>query len=254
MNDSLDQALSERFALQHDELPKPDFAGVHRRAAQMSTDPAPRRRPNGHRRWSVRSVLAAAAVIAVLAGAGVAIAAAVGAFEGTPAPADVSTNFEQLNRFADAAIQQGFSTKLPQTDASKAHGVVEIQTSDGPEDLWAAPDDQGGQCYLIDWANDPVGQDGSKGGINGCEQSPPPPSNISFGDVWVYAHPDMTTVYGSVYVPASTVQITLDDGSTVTLPVVENLFLGSVPKAASVDKATAFNGSGDEVAQSPESK
>ena len=76
-------------------------------------------------------VVVAVAVIA-LAGTGVAIAAGLGAFEGTPAPPDVSTNFTKLNQFADAAIQQGFSTKLPQTDASKAHGVVEIQTPGRP--------------------------------------------------------------------------------------------------------------------------
>ena len=141
--------------------------------------------------------------------------------------------------------------KLPQTDASRAHGVVEIQTPDGPEDLWAAPNDQGGQCYLIDWANDPIGKDGSRYGVNGCEQSPPPPSNISVSDVWVYLHPDVMTVYGSVYVPAATVQITLDDGSSVTLPVVENLFLGSLPKGTKLDKVVALDASGNEVAERP---
>jgi hypothetical protein len=199
--------------------------------------------------WRWRPVLVAAVVVVALACAGVAIAAGFGAFEGTPAPPDVSTNFTKLNQFADAAIQKGFSLKLPQTDASKAHGVIETQTSDGPEDLWAAPNNQGGQCFLIDWANDPPGQDGSKYGFNGCEQSPPPPSNISFSDVWIYAHPDLMTVYGSVYVPAARVQITLDDGSTVTLPVVENLFLGSLPRGTKLNRAIAFDKAGNQVAQ-----
>jgi hypothetical protein len=127
-------------------------------------------------------------------------------------------------------------------------------TPDGPEDLWAAPNNRGGQCYLIDWANDPIGKDGSRYGVNGCEQSPPPRSNISVSEVWVYLHPDVMTVYGSVYVPAASVQITLDDGSSVTLPVVENLFLGSIPRGTKVDKVTAFNNAGNEVAHSPESK
>jgi hypothetical protein len=249
MTYSLDQALSERFALQRDELPTPDFADVLRRANQVTTRPEPRKPSRGHRLWGLRPVLAVALIVGVLAGAGVGIAAAVGAFEGTPAPPYVSTNFKQLNQFADAAIQKGFSNKLPQTDASKAHGVVEIQTPDGPEDLWAAPNDQGGQCYLIDWPNDPVGTDGSRYGLNGCEESPPPPSNISFGDVWVYLHPDVMTIYGSVYVPAATVQITLDDGSTATLPVVESLFIGSLAKGTKVETATAFDHAGNQVAQ-----
>jgi hypothetical protein len=254
MTDSLDQALSERFALQHDELPMPDFADVLRRATQISTHPEPRKPSRGQRLRGVRPILAAALVVGVLAAAGVGIAAGFGAFQGTPAPPDVSTSFKQLNEFADVDVQNGFASAFPQTDASKAHGVIEIQTPDGPEDLWAAPNNQGGQCYLIDWANDPVGKEGSRNGFDGCEQTPPPTSNISVNDVWVYKHPDVVTVYGSVYVPAATVQISLDDGSSVTLPVVENLFLGSAPRGATVDKVTAFDTAGNEVAQSPESK
>jgi hypothetical protein len=249
MTDSLDQALTERFALQHDELPIPDFADALRRATQISTHPEPRKPSGGHRLRGVRPILAAAFVVGVLAAGGVGIAAAFGAFEGTPAPPDVSTNFKRLNEFANVDVQTGFAKAFPQTDASKAHGVIEIQTPDGPEDLWAAPNNQGGQCYLIDWANDPIGKDGGRYGVNGCEQSPPPASNISVGDVWVAPHPDVMTVYGSVYVPASTVRITLDDGSSVTLPVVENLFLGSVPRGATVDKFAAFDTAGNQVAE-----
>jgi len=203
-------------------------------------------------RWrtrGLRPIVVTVVTVALLACAGVGIAAGFGAFEGTPAPADVSANFTLLNQFADAAIQKGFSSKLPQTDASKAHGVIEMQTSDGPEDLWAAPNNQGGKCYLIDWANDPPGKDGSKYGFNGCEQSPPPSSNISFSDVWVYTHPDLMTVYGSVYVPAATLEITLDDGSMMTLPVVENLFVGSLPRGTKVNRVTAFDTAGNQVAE-----
>jgi hypothetical protein len=201
-------------------------------------------------RRSRRRYTAVAAAVAVLVLAP-ATWAAVDAFEGTPAPPDVSTNFRQLNQLADSTIQEGFASKLPQTDPSKAHGVVEIQTADGPEDLWAAPNDQGGQCYLIDWPNDPPGADGSRYGVDGCEESPPPASNISFSDVWVYEHPDVMTVYGTVYVPAATVQVTLDDGSTLALPVVEHLFLGSAPKGAKVENLTARNASGNVVANAP---
>src|SRR5207253_6815488 len=169
--------------------------------------------------------------VAALVGAGVAIAAGFGAFEGTPAPPDISTTFTQFNKMADAAVQQGIAAKWPQADVSKAHGVIEVETADGPEDLWAAPNDQGGECYFIDWANDPPLQDGSKYGMGGgcgpsppAASSPPPSSNISFGDVWVAGHPDLMTVFGTVNVPAATVQITLGDGSSVTLPVIEHFF------------------------------
>ena len=75
-------------------------------------------------------------------------------FQGTPAPPAVSTSFEGLNRFADATIRAGFARQAPHADVSKAHGVIEIQTADGPQDLWAAPNDEGGVCWFIDFAND----------------------------------------------------------------------------------------------------
>ncbi len=248
MNDDL-QRLREFRA----EIPAPDEET--RRTIYAYATSKPQSRSQRSVRW--RPVLVTAVAVAALAGAGVAIAAGVGAFEGTPAPPDVSTNFTQLNKMADAAIQQGISATWPQVDASKAHGVIEIQTPDGPQDLWAAPNDQGGQCYFIDWANDPPAQDGIKYGFGGgCGPPPPPPASspppaspISFGDVWVAGHPDLMTVWGTVHVDAATVQITLDDGSTVTLPVVEHAFLGSLPKGTKLDKVAAFDSAGNQVAE-----
>jgi hypothetical protein len=202
----------------------------------------------GRRSGGLRPVVVTLATLAVLACAGVGIAAAFGAFEGTPAPPDVTTNFAQLNQLAGSAVQRGFYSNLPQTDASKAHGVLEIQTADGPEDLWAAPDNKGGQCYLIDFANDSAGTNGVLS-VNGCEQSPAPPANLSFSDVWIPSHPDLMTVYGTAYVPAKTVRLTLDNGSTRTLPVVENLFIGSLPRGTRVNNVTAFDKAGNQVAE-----
>lgn len=196
----------------------------------------------------MRPVVVTVVVVALLACAGVGIAAAFGAFEGTPAPPDVTTNFAQLNQVAGSAVQRGFYLNLPQTDPSKAHGVLEIQTADGPEDLWAAPDNKGGQCYLIDFVNDSAGTNGVLS-VDGCEQSPAPPTNLSFSDVWINTHADLMTVYGSVYVPAKTVQLTLDNDSTMTLPVVENLFIGSLPRGTKVNKVTAFDTAGNQVAE-----
>jgi hypothetical protein len=212
-------------------------SGKNRRVGRLA------KKPHG-----LRPVVVTLVVVALLACAGVGIAAAFGAFEGTPAPHDVSTNFSQLNQVAGTAVQNGFYRSMPQTDASKAHGVLEIKTADGPEDLWAAPESKGGQCYLIDFANDSASTNGVLS-INGCEQSPAPSSNISFSDVWAYTHPDIMTVYGSVYVPAKTVQLTLDNGSTMTLPVVENLFMGSLPRGTKVNKVTAFDTAGNQVGE-----
>jgi hypothetical protein len=218
----------------------------------------PRDLPNRHGLRRLRPVLVAAVAVAALAGAGVAIAAGLGVFEGTPAPPDVSASFSQLNRMPDAAVQQGIAAKWPQADVSKAHGVIEVQTPDGPEDLWAAPNDQGGQCYFIDWANDPTEQDGTKYGFGGCPPawSTTNPIN-SPGLSWIVGHPSLMTAWGIVSVDAASVELTLQDGSTMTLPVVEHVFLGSIGEPAGqtgigdtrIEKATAFDASGNQVSE-----
>jgi hypothetical protein len=170
-------------------------------------------------------------------------------FPGTAAPPAVSTSFEGINRVADAAIRQGFARRFSHVDVSKAHGVIEIQTADGPQDLWAAPNDQGGLCWFIDFANDqPVGS--GQPGFGSCEVSTPPPSNIVFeGPGWTVAHPSLYTVDGRVYVGAATVQLTLADGSAANLPVIEGFFLGSLDKGAKVTQVTAYDKTGAKVAQ-----
>jgi hypothetical protein len=169
-------------------------------------------------------------------------------FQGTPAPPAISSSFEDNNKMADYATQQGFVHRFPHADVAKAHGVLEVQTSDGPEDLWAAPNDQGGQCWFVDFANDPPGPDGRQYGFGGCYDSTPPASNIAWGAVWVEPHPTLFTLSGHVFVPAVRVEVRLEDGSTRTLPVVEGFFLESLDKGAQVSQISAYDASGDEVA------
>lgn len=198
-----------------------------------------------------RPLVAVVVAVAALAGAGVAVAAGLGAFEGTPAPPDVSTSFSHFNQvIADSATQQSFASVVPQADVSKAHGVIEVQTADGPEDLWAAPNNQGGQCYFIDWANDVPSENGNRNGFGGCDPVPPPASNINWGAGSVAGHPDLVTAFGTVFVDATNVELTLGDGSTVTLPVVEHLFLTSLSKGTDVTKVVALDAAGNEVAES----
>ena len=170
-------------------------------------------------------------------------------FQGTPAPPAVSTSFEGLNRFADATIRAGFARQAPHADVSKAHGVIEIQTADGPQDLWAAPNDEGGVCWFIDFANDqPSGN--ARPGFGGCvTSSPPAPDILLEGPAWMLSHPSLSTVDGHVYTDAATVQLTLADGSTRTLPVIEGLFLGSLDKDAKVTQVAAYDKNGTKVAQ-----
>lgn len=196
-----------------------------------------------------RTVLVVAAAALVIVPSAVAFGGKIASlFEGTPPPPEVSTTFAEFNNMPDAAVQDGMAWKWPSVDVSKAHGVIEVQTPDGPEDMWAAPNDEGSQCYFIDFANDPAGEHGIAG-FGGC---PPPTSpgdtKINYGDVWTYEHPDLMTVYGSVYVDAATVRLTFDDGTTATIPVVEHLFLDSTAKDVKAATVTALDAAGNQVA------
>jgi len=169
-------------------------------------------------------------------------------FEGTPAPSDVSTTFSLFNDQPDPAVRDGIARRWPNVDVSKVHGVIEVQTPDGPEDMWAAPNDQGGQCYFIDFADDPVAT--GVHGFGSCTTSTPDPGEtIAPGELWTIEHPNLKTVYGSVYPDAATVRLTFEDGSTATLPVVEHLYLTSTARDAQAETVTAFDAAGNQVAQ-----
>ena len=206
-------------------------------------------------RRSWRPVLGVAVALVALAGAGVAIAAGFGAFEGTPAPPEITSDLTIPKQIIADATKQGMAQAFPQADVSHAHGVIEIQTPDGPEDLWAAPNDQGGECFFIDYANDPVGSSGGKPGSGGCFKDAHGDYKIvAAGPEWGIDHPDLLTIYGRVEVDAATVKIALHDGSTLTAPVAEHFYLASVrkpatPGGARLEKVTAFDATGTQVAE-----
>jgi hypothetical protein len=163
-------------------------------------------------------------------------------FQGTPAPPAVRTVF------ADWFTRQGFASRYPQADVSQAHGVLEVQSPDGPEDLWVAPNDEGGQCWFIDWANDPPGPDGQFG-FGGCYPVPVKEA-IDWGASWVPSHPTAQTLFGHVNDPATRAEIDLASGSTLHLPVVEGFFLASLAREDKVVQIRAYDASGEKVATS----
>jgi hypothetical protein len=253
------------------EVPAPDEATAER-VYRLATTPRPRWRRllfSGLSRRP-RLALAIAVVGVVLVPTALAFGGRIIAlFQGTPAPPAISFVFTGQNRFAEMAMRAGFATRFPHVDVSKAHGVIQIQTTDGPEDLWAAPNDQGGQCSFIDFAEQPPGSSAhnevthvahngpgavsSTSTVNGlgfgtCDPATPPPSNITLHQFGWTLHPSLVTATGTVYVDAATVQLTLADGSTATLPVVERLFLGSFDKGAKVTHVTAYDKAGNPVA------
>jgi hypothetical protein len=253
------------------EVPTPDEATAER-VHRLATKPRPRRRRPLFSGLSGRPRIALTAAVVGLVLVPTALAFGhriLDLFQGTPAPPAISFVFTGQNRFAEMAMRAGFAIQFPHVDVSKAHGVIQIETADGPEELWAAPNDQGGQCSFIDFAEQPPGSSAhnevthvahnSPGaadststvnglGIGTCDPATPPPSNITLHQFAWTLHPSLVTVTGTVYVDAATVQLTLADGSTTTLPVVERLFLGSFDKRAEVTQVTAYDKAGNRVA------
>lgn len=151
------------------------------------------------------------------------------AFEGKPAPPSVKSYFRSSNKWS-ARIAKSLERKEPKAIASKAHGVIQVKTADGLLDLWAAPARGGGTCQLIAWQPNPGHPHTSETG--GCYAAAAPAlDNLewsSSGDVW---HRNYNVVNGYVYGNAATVRLTLSNGQTKTLPIVEHLFLGAIPQS-----------------------
>ncbi len=190
------------------------------------------------------AVVAAAAVL-VLAPA---TWAAVNAFEGTPAPESIHQGFVQWNSGADQMetylAQQGFKKHFPRADASKAHGVLQIATSDGPLDMWAAPEVDGtGTCWFVGWESD-MHEDRALGGGTCTEADD---SGIDAGWEWGAPHPTYTVLEGSVTGDETSLDVTLTDGSTTTLPVVEHLFLAALPRGSKPASIVGHDAAGDVV-------
>jgi hypothetical protein len=190
--------------------------------------------------------LVAAVAVLVLAPA---TWAAVDAFDGTPAPRSIHLTFLQWDAQAAAMeaaqAQDGFSRHVPRADASRAHGVLQIATTDGPLDMWAAPElDGSGTCWFVGWEAD-MNANNARGG-GSCTEPDTDPVNPGWS--WGIDHPTYTILSGSVTGDETTLDVTLTDGSTTTLPVVEHLFLAALPKGSKPATIVGRDADGDVVA------
>jgi hypothetical protein len=210
MDAYLDQLLDELVAAE----PREQWSDVRARA----------RRPR--RRYT--AVVAAVAVL-VLAPA---TWAAVNAFEGTPAPRSIKQSFVEWNANAVLIARNGFRKHAPKAIASKAHGVIQVQTADGPLDLWAAPARGGGACYFIGWQSElrKTHAFGESSCVPAAKKRSARIVNVSWGGD--YLHRSYEVLEGYAYGAARTVRVALADGRTKTLPVVEGFFLGVARRGA----------------------
>jgi hypothetical protein len=193
-------------------------------------------------RRSRRRYTAAVAAVAALVLAPAAWAA-VNAFEGTPAPQVIEQNFS----YHRVAINPWTGNIVNETDADagKSHGVLQLQTSDGPLDLWAAPEiDKSGICWFAGWESD-ISADHAIGTGSCTESGDAAVDPRTYNDA---NHPAYTVLVGSVTGSETTLDVTLADGSTTTLPVAEHLFLGALPPGSQLATITGRDATGNVVA------
>ena len=176
--------------------------------------------------------------------------AAVDAFEGTPAPESIEQNFVRWNASADdmsaLMAQSGFKRDVPLAVASKAHGVLQLATNDGPLDMWGAPESNGdGTCWFVGWDSELNGSGGPRG-VSSCRQTDSQHFDwVGWNDP---NHPAYTVLIGSVSGSEKTLDVTLADGSTTTLPVAEHLFLAALPHGSKVASIVGRGATGNEIA------
>ena len=200
--------------------PDPHAAARARRALRTAIQAS-------RRRWTRPKILVAAAVVAA---AGATAAGAFGLGDrvrefvaGEPAPAPVQRQFDLQNRRQTIVpwLEQDPRSRVI---ASKAEGVLAIESSVGPVYLWVAPTVGGGECHLVD-----IAALGSRGG-GGCTPLPvrldyiPRPSfrGTRVGDRY------LRLLQGRVKPDVASIEVRFTDGRSRVIPTGKGFFLSEL--------------------------
>jgi hypothetical protein len=211
------------------------------------------RRPRRSRRRRVSVAVVTAALLGALL-----VAPAVGLgdrlldlLQRPAAPPEVQAHFaanetlrKQLFAHVEAAghaLHDRFSPVV----AGEARGIAAIESADGPIYLWAAPTEDGRQCWLIQaGAEAATGRPYGSGSCDATEAE----SKVWPSTQWTAERPSVKILHARVYDDAITrVEIVIKDGPEVSLPVVAGHALGTVAKDARVLAFVGRNASSDEV-------
>jgi hypothetical protein len=219
-----DDLLEQHFSRLRNPVDDSDWLAVRRRA----------RKPR--RRVALIAVAAAAGALLVAPAFGIG-GRVLDLIQGKPAPPAVQTSFassdagrKQLFAFAAAAGQElhdRFSPVIP----GEARGVAEIETADGPIYLWAAPTEDGRQCWLIQAGE----ADGRAGGFGSCDGIDRTGSIRPEGPMWTDQRPSVLIMHVRVYDEAIMhVDLQLEGAAEMSLPVVSGHALGTIPQGGRV--------------------
>ena len=228
---------------------RPDWAEVMATVGEPSAS-VQRRRWKPRRRHSALVAALALAVLSVTPAFGVRDRL-LDLIEGTPAPVEVKTHFassdalrtqlfESANE-AGATLHDRFSPVV----ASGARGIFALDTADGPIYLWAAPTEDGRQCWLIQAGSDRA--TGRPYGLGGCDNEPHV-SDMRPETWWTAERPSVKILHARIYDEAIThVVAELQDGSTVPLHVAAGHALATVEQDALVLALVGRNDAGEEI-------
>jgi hypothetical protein len=116
--------------------------------------------------------------------------------------------------------------------ADEARGVAAITSPDGPIYLWAAPTEDGRQCWLIQAGADVgTGRPHGAGSCDGEDAS----AAIAPATFWTEERPSVWIVHARVYDDAVTrLDVDVAGAADLSLPVVAGHALGTAPKDATV--------------------
>jgi hypothetical protein len=233
------------------EFPLPDEAFARQRS--LLADHVLTHRPRRSRRRGVSVAVVTAALLGALM-----ITPAFGLgdrlidlLQRPAAPPEIQAHFaannavrKQLFAHTEAAghaLHDEFSAVI----AGEARGIAAIESADGPIYLWAAPTEDGRQCWLIQ-----AGAEAATGrpyGSSSCDPTEAE-SKMRPSIQWTAERPSVKILHARVYDDAITrVEIVVEDGPEVSLPVVAGHALGTVAKDARVLAFVGRNASSDEV-------
>jgi hypothetical protein len=200
------------------------------------------------RRPRRRAVAAVAVALAVLVFTGISLAE--DWFTGQPAPSKVKQEFvrfdKTMQRMDKLGALQGMRQRTPHADASKAYGVLALETKDGPVYLWAAPERGGrpGTCYLLEVYVRPNVRAPTTGG---CDDGPQR-LRLEASALYGAAFPRGRYLLGRA--PEGVlVRVELSDGSRLKLPVYRTFFLAQIPSRTHPVLVDAYDAAGHVVAR-----
>lgn len=237
-----------------DEFPLPERAYTHHRPL-IGARVATQRRPQRSRRRGPVVVVAVASALGVLL---VSPAFGVGGrlwdlINQPPAPPDVQKHFAVTDalreqRFAQTTpAERELQDRFSRLVAGGARALATIESADGAIYLWAAPTEDGRQCWLIQTAEEP----GTRRplGSGSCD-SLRPTGVIQVGTIWTVDRPSVAIVHARVYdATISRVDVEVEGAPTIALSVIAGHALGTVAKEARVVAVVGRKADGDEVAR-----